>query len=113
MAPLALDLIERRGERRHAGGGQRWQPDAVLRPGQPVWLVNINTRAALVESAARLRPGACTEIQLASARNRARISVKGRLDRCHVAALEPLRYRGVLIFEQRLEIDEDAAGPLE
>ena len=35
--------------------------------------------------------------------------MKGRLDRCYVAALEPLRYRGVLMFEQCIEIG-DANG---
>ena len=55
---------------------------------------------------ARLRPGAHTEMQLAAAG--ARASVKGRLDRCYVAALEPLRYRGVLMFDQRVDVAETA-----
>lgn len=107
MAPVAADLGERRRECRRAGGGDRWRPQALLRPGQPVTVINICSRAALVESAARLRPGATTEMQLAG--EGARVSVKGRLDRCYVAALEPLRYRGVLIFEQCVEIG-DADG---
>jgi hypothetical protein len=71
-------------------------------------VINICSRAALLESAARLRPGAQTEMQLAGAG--ARTSIKGRLDRCHVAALEPLRYRGVLIFEQCVEIGEPSTN---
>ena len=106
MASVVLDLIERRREGRRPGGGPRWQVHAVLRPGQHVTLLNISSHAALVESDARLRPGAKTELQLAAPG--ARASVRGRLDRCHVAALEPLRYRGVLIFEQVLDVgDED------
>jgi hypothetical protein len=104
MAPLAAALIERRRDLRCAGGGPRWQADAIIRPGQPVTLINICSRAALVESPARLRPGAQTEMQLAG--RGARTSIKGRLERCYVAALEPLRYRGVLIFEQCVEIGE-------
>jgi hypothetical protein len=104
MAPLAIDRIERRRERRTAGGGARWCAQAVLRPGQPVLLLNISSRAALVESAARLRPGARTEVQLAGANTRA--SIAGRLERCYVAALEPIRYRGVLLFDQRVDIDD-------
>jgi hypothetical protein len=104
MATLAA-LHERRTERRRTAGGVQCRPDAVLRPGQPVVLLNINSRAALVESEARLRPGALTELQLALRGGRA--SIKGRLDRCHVAALEPLRYRGVLVFEQRLEFEDE------
>jgi hypothetical protein len=79
-------------------------PDAVLRPGQAVVLVNITSRAALVESDARLRPGAHTELQLAMQGRRT--SIKGRLDRCHVSTLDPLRYRGVLVFEGRLEFQD-------
>lgn len=101
MAPVALDLVERRQERRQSGGAHFHQA-ALLRPGQPVLLLNISSRAALVESGARLRPGARTELQLARAN--ARTTIRGRLDRCHVSALEPLRYRGVLIFDERLEL---------
>jgi hypothetical protein len=105
MAAVAV-LHERRNERRRTASGVRCRPDAVLRPGQPVVLLNINSRAALLESEARLRPGALTELQLALRGGRA--SIKGRLDRCYVAALEPLRYRGVLVFEQRLELEDEA-----
>jgi hypothetical protein len=106
MAPVAVDLLERRGECRLAGGGQ-WHPRALIRPGQPVTLINICSRAALVESAARLRPGARTEMQLTGGNGRS--SVRGRLERCYVATLEPLRYRGVLIFEQCLEVSGASA----
>ena len=105
MVPVAIDLIERRREGRCPGGGARWRPHAVLRPGQPVTLLNISSRAALVESAARLRPGARTEVQLAGSHTRT--SIAGRLDRCYVAALEPIRYRGVLLFDQRVDVSED------
>ena len=114
MATLAIDPIERRRERRTTGGGARWQASAVLRPGQPVTLLNISSRAALVESAARLRPGAHTEVQLAGSHARASIGVPpgalakvgGRLDRCYVAALEPIRYRGVLVFDERVDVGD-------
>ena len=57
MAALAV-VHERRTEQRRTAGGVRCRADAVLRPGQPVVVVNINSRAALVESDVRLRPGA-------------------------------------------------------
>lgn len=104
MAPVAVDLIERRRECRRAGGGTRWHARAVLRPGQPVTVINICSRAALIESGARLRPGAQSEIRLSGAG--ACAHVKGRLDRCYVTALEPLRYRGVLMFEQCMEVGD-------
>ena len=106
MASLAIDLIERRRERRTTGAGPHWQAPAVLRPGQPVTLLNISSRAALVESAARLRPGAHTEVQLAGSPRRA-ASIGGRLDRCYVAALEPIRYRGVLVFDERVDVGDN------
>lgn len=96
---------ERRTEIRRSAGGARCRPDAVLRPGQPVTLININSRAALVESGARLRPGATTELQLAL--NAGRTSVRVRLDRCHVVRLEPLRYQGLVVFEDRLVLADD------
>jgi hypothetical protein len=102
MAPVAINVIERRREPRRAGGGARFDDRALLRPGQPVTLLNITTHAALVESDCRLRPGAQTEMQLAGQGQRA--SIKGRLDRCYVAALEPLRYRGVVLFEHALDL---------
>ena len=100
----ALEQSERRSESRRSARSVRCMPNAVLRPGQTVFVVNINSRAALVESDARLRPGALTELQLAMRGQRT--SIKGQLDRCHVSGLEPLRYRGVLVFEERLEFEE-------
>ena len=105
MAALAV-VHERRTEERRTANSVRCRADGVLRPGQPVVVVNINSRAALVESDVRLRPGATTELQLANGGGR--LSIKGRLDRCHVSALEPLRYRGLLVFEQQLTLPEDA-----
>jgi len=107
MAAVAVDLLERRRERRHLGGGP-WEAATLIRPGQRVTVINICSRAALLESAARLRPGAHTEMQLAGAA--ARASVKGRLDRCYVAALEPILYRGVLIFDQCVDVGEIPNG---
>lgn len=104
MAAVDLESIERRRECRCHGGGTRWRPLAILRPGQPVTLLDISSRATLVESASRLRPGARTELQLAGSDTR--VSVPGRLDRCYVAALEPIRYRGVVLFDEHVAISE-------
>lgn len=104
MATLNGTRSERRREPRRAAPGLQWRPEAVLRPGQAVRLVNISSHAALVESDGRLRPGAHTELHLASGGRRT--AIRGRLDRCHVSALEPLRYRGLLVFEEPLELDD-------
>lgn len=84
-----------------------WRTEAVLRPGQAVLLVNVSSGGALVESGVRLRPGAVTELQATTGQDR--MAIKGRLDRCFVAALEPLRYRGVLVFERRLALETRTA----
>ena len=105
MAPVA-NLAERRREPRRSGGGERWHSIAILRPGQEITLLNITSRAALVESEARLRPGVRTEMHLAGLDFRT--SVRGRLDRCQVVALEPIRYRGVVVFDERLDIGDES-----
>lgn len=107
MASLVLGRHheERRRERRCDGGRARWSATGILRPGQPITVINICTRAALLESPDRLRPGAHTEMQLAHAGKRE--SMKGRLDRCYVSGLEPLRYRGVLIFDACVDLGSD------
>jgi hypothetical protein len=46
-------------------------------------------------------------MQLAGAH--ARVSVAGRLGRCYVAALEPIRYRGVMLFDVRVDLSETAS----
>lgn len=108
MASVAAEIGERRQERRVAGGGSRFGVAAVLRPGQAVALVNISRRGALVESRTRLRPGARTELQLCGAG--ARAQVKGRVERCHVVALDPLQYQGVIVFDECVEIGTNAPG---
>jgi hypothetical protein len=108
MATVAVALAERRHERRVAGGGPHFSANAVLRPGKPVTLLNISGRSALVQSIARLRPGAHTELQLSGAG--ARAAVKGRIERCYVAHLDPVRYHGVVVFDERLEVGVDQQG---
>lgn len=105
MATVAV-AVERRALPRMPGGGTRWTTRAVLRPGQPVILINISSGAALVESSARLRPGAQTELQLWNAGGR--VAMKARLERCYVSSLEPLLYRGVVVFDRSIDIAGDA-----
>ena len=108
MASVALDVIERRHECRVAGGGPRFGAGAVLRPGQAVILVNTCSRGALVESGARLRPGVQTELHLSGKTTRTR--VKGRVERCQVVRLDPVRFQGVIVFDECVEIGAGAEG---
>ena len=106
MAPVAV--AERRQDPRVAGGGPRFGAGAVIRPGQAVVLVNICSRGALVEASVRLRPGAQTELHLCGDSTRAR--VKGRLERCHVVAIEPMRYHGVVVFDEQVDLGAGDEG---
>ncbi len=108
MAAVARQVIERRLERRLSGGGPRFAAGAVLRPGQAVVLVNISSRAALVESGTRMRPGAHAELQLCGGGTRA--CVRGRVERCHVARLDPLRYHGLVVFDDHVEVGAATEG---
>jgi len=101
MASIA-SAAERRRDLRIEPAETSWRPDAVLRPGQSVRVLNICRCGALVESSARLRPGARTELQLAG--SGPRHSICGRMERCHVATLDPLRYRGVIVFDESVDL---------
>ena len=71
-------------------------------------LVNISSRAAWVESGSRLRPGLHTELQICG--TDARTKVRGRIDRCQIVRLEPLRYHGVILFDESVDVGAGAEG---
>ena len=101
---------ERRQAPRVAPHRTPWCADAVLRPGQPVRLVNISRTGALIESVGRLRPGAAADLHLIGVS--ARQHVRGRVERCQVVGLDPLCYRGAIVFDERIELPEGSApGP--
>jgi hypothetical protein len=79
-----------------------WRELALLRPGQEVVVINLSCGGALVESDGRMSPGARAELQLFGD---ARRLVRGRVTRCHVMRLDPIRYQGAIVFDERLEID--------
>jgi hypothetical protein len=68
-----------------------------MRPGQEIVLVNISRGGALIHSANHLKPGARTELQLLEHQ---RHVISGRIDRCRVISLSPLRYEGVIVFDE-------------
>ena len=75
---------------------------ARVRPGHEVALVDVSAGGALVESVHRLLPGTPIELHLASVGRS--ISVRGRVLRCAVAALEAtgVWYRGAIGFDREL-----------
>lgn len=106
MAAVSAHTERRRARRAgptHAG----WHPDAVLRPGLLVRLVNIGPYGALVECQARLRPGRVAELQLMTTAADRKQIVRGRVERCQVVALCPLSFRGAIAFDTVLHVDAD------
>lgn len=77
-----------------------WHDAALLRPGLEVRVINVSCGGALIESGNRMHPGTRTELQLSG---RIRQAVRGRIDRCRVTELDPIRYEGAIVFDQRLE----------
>jgi hypothetical protein len=77
-----------------------WRDEALLRPGQEVRLLNVSCGGALLESGNRMAPGMRTELQLSGV---LRQVVRGRIDRCRVTRLDPVRYEGAMVFDQTLE----------
>jgi hypothetical protein len=100
VARRLKDSTERRDAARVAPEDTPWRRSALLRPGQDILVVNLSVGGALVESATRMMPGTRTELQLIGS---TRQVVRGRIERCRVARLEPLRYEGAIVFDERLE----------
>jgi hypothetical protein len=77
-----------------------WPAVALLRPGREVRLINVSCGGALIESGHRMHPGMRTELQLSGVPRRV---VGGRIERCRVTQLDPVRYEGAIVFDQTLE----------
>ena len=98
-----LAVRDRRVARRVVPERTPWRKLALLRPGQEVVLLNMSTGGALVESPTRLAPGSTTELHLFGSPRRA---VRGRVERCRVSGLEPLRYEGAIVFDAVLDLPD-------
>ncbi len=95
---------ERRATPRRSSAATIWLPQAILRPGLDVRVVNLSAGGALVHSGSRLRPGTSTELQLFS--DRRRRAVRAVIGRCRVARLQPLVYEAALCFEEPFDPGE-------
>ena len=63
-------------------------------------VVNVSCGGALIQSGNRMNPGTRTELQLAGD---ARRTIRGRIDRCCITQLDPVRYEGAIVFDDALE----------
>jgi hypothetical protein len=73
-------------------------------------VVDIGPLGALLESGVRLRPGVRTELHLTASHADGRLVVSGRVGRCHVCGLEPMRYRGAIEFDRVVELVQIEVG---
>lgn len=97
-------MSDRRRSLRWSAREARWAA-ARLRPGRDVALVDIGEGGALIETPARLFPGTRVVLQLVAPAGA--VSVRGRVVRCEVAALDPargVRYRGAVSFDERQHV---------
>jgi hypothetical protein len=94
------DVSDRRRAHRRTPDVAGWSGHAVLRPGLAVRIINIGSFGALVETAARLRPGRSAELQLIAAGTDRKQVVTGRVERCQVITLKPLVFHGAIAFER-------------
>ena len=101
VATRLREGAERRLARRLRPEEAGWQRVALLRPGHEVEVVNLTAHGALVQSAARLKPGTRSELQLTGA---TRHALRGRIDRSRVVRLEPLRYEAAIVFDEPLAL---------
>ena len=87
---------DRRSSPRLSPQQTSYSPSAILRPGQDVTLVNLSTGGALVRSSGRMTPGVRAELQLVGP---SRAIVSGRIDRCSVINVNPLKFEAAIVFD--------------
>lgn len=93
---------ERRRECRSTPFLAGWRPDAIVRPGLPIRIINIDSHGVLVECRTLLRPGQEAELQLVPLTTGPRSTIRGRVGRCSVVTLEPLSFAAAIVFNGRL-----------
>jgi hypothetical protein len=110
---VAEALTERRATPRTAPVAWSGLERARLRPGRTAHIVDLSAGGALIETDWRLLPGARVELQLGDSTSR--FTVAGRILRCHVTLLgrERIRYRGAVVFEQRVALEDPSMSQRE
>ena len=102
MAAGLTGRVERRRTARVQAHETSLSAKARLRHGQEVEVINVSHGGALVESTNAMRPGARTELLFLGPTPR---HVQGRVARCRISALAPLRFEGAIAFDERVQWD--------
>jgi hypothetical protein len=105
MTPSSKAKADRRRFPRKKPDECPWLIEARLRSGTEVRVIDISNGGVLLEAGSQILPGARVELFLVAAGQR--WLVKGRIVRCHVAAIAPergVRYRAALAFNEPVSI---------
>jgi hypothetical protein len=105
VATLKAAVADRRRRLRCVPEEAGWKAEAVLRPGLLVTVINISAYGVLLESPGRLRPGRRADIQLSGLGDHPGRLLAGQVSRCSVVRVSPILYRGVVVFDQELDVD--------
>lgn len=95
-------VIERRASVRCAPATTLWAPNATLRPGHDITIVNLTTSGLLVRTRVRVLPGKRVDLQLTGEGKRH--SAAGRVLRCRVAGLSPVCYEAAIAVDGGLAV---------
>ena len=107
--PIPPPSSDRRRAQRVTPREAGWSGEAMIRPGIEVRVIDIARSGALVESPVRLYIDARMDLHL-RADDRTRLVASGRVTRCAVAGLSPMRFQAGIAFDAdvdvTIEIDE-------
>lgn len=97
---LAPAIADRRAQPRLSAEILGVDADATLAMGVPARILNLSGGGALLEIQEWIRPGTSSQLRLsrASEGDDARVVLAGRVVRCWVDSLSPLRYKAVIWF---------------
>ena len=104
MVRAVTDRAERRQFRRVSLVDAAGAVAGRIRPGVVVRVLDLSRGGGLIESGARLLPGANVDLQLVSVD--ARATIRARVVRCFVGSVSPVRivFRGALQFDAPLPL---------
>ncbi len=108
-SPVPPPSTNRRRSDRFEPSEAGWSGEAVLRPGTSVRIKDIGRSGALIESPVRLYIGARMDLHLV-ADDRTRLVASGRVTRCAVASLSPMRFHAGIAFDTDLDVSPDLDG---
>lgn len=110
--PVPPPEVDRRRAPRFEPAEAGWAGEAVLRPGTSVRIIDIARTGALIESPVRLHIDARMDLHLKSD-DRTRVVASGRVTRCAVASLSPMRFHAGIAFDPEVDVSLELSGSMD